>query len=116
MGTWVSESFAGRSVGAIAYEQQITGSAGKAFLVNGVKFDGVNASGLLEAKGPGYQKLLSYGLGMPKLLQQATSQLKAANGVPITWHVAEKGAADAIRAAFQKQGIKGINVLFTPAK
>jgi RHS repeat-associated protein len=115
MGSWVSESVAGSSASALAYEEQITGSAGSAFRVNGVNFDGVSSAGLQEAKGPGYEKLLNSSFGSSvadKLLGQATSQLKAANGAPITWSFAEQGAAKAVRSLFQKQGIKGINVVY----
>lgn len=117
MGVWVAESVAGRSARALAYEEQITGNVAKAFLVNGVKFDGASAQALLEAKGPGYEQLLRYGLGTKDLLTQARSQLAAAKGVPVTWHVAEEGAANAIRDLFKAEKISGINVVHTsPAK
>jgi hypothetical protein len=119
MGTWVDESTAGRSPAAMAYEAQITGNVGKAFLVNDVNFDGVGAGGLLEAKGPTYEHLLSQSIHKSveqKLLNQAVDQLGAAKGAPITWHFAERGAADAVRRLFKTQGIKGIKVVYTPPK
>ena len=118
-GSWVAESVAGRSASALAYDEQITGNVGRVFRVNGVNFDGVSAAGLLEAKGPGYEKLLSSSFGSSvaeKLIGQAASQIKAANGAPITWNFAEEGAANAVSALFKKQGIKGIDVVYTPAK
>ena len=76
--------------------------------------------GLIEAKGPGYAGLLnSPGVAesvQQKLLQQAVSQVKAANGASITWNVAEESVASAIRSLLQKQGIKGIKVVYTPPK
>lgn len=42
------------SARAAAYQAQISGRTGEAYVVNGVKFDGVDAAGLLDAKGPGY--------------------------------------------------------------
>ena len=80
-GEWVSESTAGWSARAIAYQEQITGrTAGQAFRVNGVRFDGYNGISLVDAKGPGYANLLNYGLGEAKLLKEATSQVIAAQG------------------------------------
>ena len=81
-----------------------------------MNFDGASQAGLLEAKGPGYEKLLGSSFGnsvSDKLLAQARSQVQAAKGAPITWSFAEKGAADAVRSLFQKQGIKGIKVVHT---
>ena len=51
-----------------------------------------------------------------KLLGQAASQLEAANGAQITWSFAEQGAANTVRSLFQKQGIKGINIIYTAPK
>jgi hypothetical protein len=52
--------------------------------------------------------------GADNLVAQAKSQLAAANGAPITWHVAEQEAATAIQNLFQSQGILGITVVYTP--
>ncbi|MCH8820611.1 MAG: hypothetical protein IIB03_09880, partial [Acidobacteria bacterium] len=41
------------------YQKQVTGTPnGKAYFKNGVKFDGLKNGTLLEAKGPGYAKLI----------------------------------------------------------
>jgi RHS repeat-associated protein len=119
MGTWVAESRAGWSNAAIAYQNQIGGVEGKAFLVNGVKFDGVNAvEGFLEAKSERYGYLLSQKFGgniLESFAKAGRRQLVAAQGAPITWHFADEGAANAARSFFQKQGI-GIKVVYTAAK
>lgn len=114
-GRWVPETTAGWSQRAIAYQEQITGRpAGTAYEVGGVRFDGIVNGVLVEAKGPGYARLLDYGLGEAKLLREATSQIRAVpKGAQITWHVAEQSAADAMRALFARERI-GINVVFTP--
>jgi filamentous hemagglutinin len=111
------------SVRAAAYQAQISGRAGEAFVVNGVKFDGistVSTEGLLEAKGPGYANFVKGGQfkpffkGADELVSQAQRQLAAANGTPVTWHVAEPEAATAIRNLFKITDIRGINVVNTP--
>src|SRR5262245_9074303 len=105
---------------ASQYQKQITGLArDKAYVVNGVKFDGYFNAVLLEAKGIGYAKLIRE-LGpkdlrdlAAKTLKQAKDQLKAANGVPIQWHFAEKEVADRVRELFAYHGIN-IEVIHTP--
>src|SRR5262245_49684963 len=86
--------------------------SGEAYVVNGIRFDGFDATGLVEVKGPGYASLLNrndeFRYGAPKLLRQAQNQVAAAQGTPITWHVAEEAAADAMRKLFQSENIKGI--------
>ena len=42
-----------------AYQTQITGQTGQAYIVNGVKFDGYTDGMLLDAKGPGYATFLT---------------------------------------------------------
>ena len=117
-GEWVAESTAGWSSRAVAYQEQITGrSAGQAFKVNGIRFDTFNGVSLVDAKGPGYAKLLDYGLGEAKLLKEATNQVIAALGVPVTWYVAEQDAAAAISKLLGKSGdsrIRSIKVVFAP--
>ncbi len=120
-GQWrtVNEAMSAR---ARAYQQQITGRAGESYVVNGVKFDGVNAGGLVDAKGPGYATFVRNGefrgffQGQRALLEQARRQVAAANGAPITWHVAEADAVSAIRNLFAnaKPPITGITVVHTP--
>lgn len=68
----------------------------------------------------GYQKILdgAYGQkaiedGQNSLRAQAVRQIKAANGIPIEWHFAEKGVADKMREVFDKKGLN-IKVIHTP--
>ncbi len=118
-GTWaaVNEAMSKRAAG---YQLQIGGRAGQAFVVNGVKFDAEAAGVLLEAKGPGYARFVKNGQfrpwfsGQQALVGQATRQVAAANGTPIIWHVAEQEAATAIQNLLKQNGVKGINVVFTP--
>jgi hypothetical protein len=104
---------------AIAYQKQITGRVGQDYVVDGVKFDGFSDGALIEAKGPGYAKFVTNGefdedyKAGEKLLKQAESQTRVANGIPVIWHVADSRAADAMRALFEAKRIKGITVYHT---
>jgi hypothetical protein len=75
-------------------------------------------------KGPGYANKFNDNLtpkkwfapsGAKQLAKQAERQLKAAPGVLIRWHVAEKKAADAIRKLLAEASVEGIEVVHTPA-
>lgn len=113
------------------YQEQISGrSADEAYWVGGmdthsggVKFDGFKPNVLLEAKGPGYANKFLDDLtprvwfeksGAKALLDQARRQLRAAQGTPIRWHIAEQKTAEAIQALFEQNGVVGIDVVFTP--
>ena len=100
---------------AAQYQAQITGQPGQAYELNGVRFDGVSDTGeLLEAKGPGYARLLQQkfaGSVYDKLIAQAGRQVAAAAGRQIVWHFAEQEAADAIGDALIKLGIKVVVTL-----
>ncbi len=109
------------SARARAYQTQITGRTGEAFVVNGVKFDGIDAGTLLEAKGPGYATFVRNGQFQPwfqgrqALITQARNQVAAGNGAPITWHVAEAEAATAMRNLLSGNPRTGtIAVVHTP--
>jgi filamentous hemagglutinin len=108
------------SARAAAYQTQITGRTGQAYVVDGVKFDGFSAQGLFDAKGPGYAKFVNDGefkpffRGADNLADQAQRQLQAANGVPITWYVAEPEAATAIQNLLMSYQIRGITVVHVP--
>lgn len=118
-GAWrmVNEAMSAR---AAAYQQRITGAAGSAYFVGGVKFYGYKAGVLLDAKGPGYAGFVKDGrftrwfTGGDALIDQARRQLKAAGGVPIEWHVAEAAAAKAMRRLLEDEGIDGIRILHVP--
>jgi len=117
---------------AARYQEQISGQpVSEAYWVGGVgrnsggvKFDGFKDGVLLEAKGPGYANKFNEELapkpwfapsGADQLVDQAKRQLRAAPGVPIRWHIAEKKAADAIRNLLNGESVKGIEVVHTPA-
>lgn len=122
IGTWtsVNESMSAR---AATYQTQITGQAGQAYVVNGVKFDGFTDGVLLDAKGPGYATFVDsngqfkpWFTGDQSLLTQAASQINAAGGSPIIWHVAEPSAATAIQNLLQTNGFGTIKVVNTLPK
>jgi hypothetical protein len=107
---------------AARYQKQITGAPpGKVYKVGDVKFDGYKNGTLLDAKGPGYEWAVKNGQfirkykGAESLLDQAQRQVRAANGTPIRWEVAEAKTVEAIRNMFRKNGITGIDVVHTPA-
>jgi RHS repeat-associated protein len=117
-GEWVAENTAGRSARSIAYQTQITGRTGQAFLLNGVEFDGSLGEALVEAKGPGYGFLLTQSFGdgvLEGLLDQAARQVAAAGAREITWYFAEESAATAFSEAIQQAGITTIRVLVQAA-
>jgi hypothetical protein len=105
------------------YQEQITGRpVTECYEVRGVRFDGHDRGVLLEAKGRGYANKFTdtleprrwFKTGAQKLVDQAERQVKAANGMPIRWHVAEAKAAEAIRKLLSKRNIQGIEVVHTP--
>lgn len=118
-GTWVrvNESLSGR---ASAFQRQITGREGEAYIIGGVRFDGVGPGGLIEAKGPGYASFIRDGQfepwfrGAGDLVNQARRQVGAANGCSVTWHVAEAEAAAAMRRLLQQNNVSGISIVHTP--
>ena len=123
-GNWVSESTSGWSKAAIAYQEQITGvSAGNAYEINGVRFDGLKNGKLLEAKGS-YDDFVniktgefqSWFKGKFALLNQAERQLRAANGIPIEWNFSNQKSLDATKKLFEGNGITGIILKYTPSK
>ncbi|WP_309894050.1 Tox-REase-5 domain-containing protein [Archangium sp.] len=90
---------------------------------NGEKadFDGFEAGVLRETKGLGYAKHFDANLdakwyfkGADRLARQAERQFRVANGVPIRWHVAEPRMVDILKALFNRERIKGIDVVHTP--
>jgi hypothetical protein len=115
------------------YQEQISGhSANEAYWVGGmspqtggVKFDGFKNGVLLEAKGPGYAKFFDdlepkdwfRHSGAQGLIEQARRQSEKVRGmgIPIEWHVAEARAAEAISLLLERNSIKGIKVIHTPA-
>ena len=122
-GAWrsVNEAMSPR---ARAYQAKVTGSSpNTAYVVNTVKFDGFDNGFLVEAKGPGYAHFIKNGefadwwlnTGGEAMLTQARNQLKAANGTPIQWRVAEPEAVDAITKLLRRKRVTGIEVVHVPA-
>jgi hypothetical protein len=66
---------------------------------------------MIEAKGPGYSKMLHEDSDMPwkgveqRILKQANDQLAAAGTRPIEWYFAEKDVADHVKELFERRGI-----------
>ncbi|VVE72747.1 tRNA nuclease CdiA-2 [Pandoraea captiosa] len=122
-GTWTSANEA-MSPGARDYQEQVTGARGKVYTVKGVKFDGVDADGtLLDAKGPGYARFVAkngefrpWFQGQYALIDQAQRQLLAANGRSVRWIVAEPSAAKAIQSLLDREGIRGISIVYKAPK
>src|SRR5687768_8950801 len=89
---------------------------------NGVKFDSFRGGSLIDAKGPGYAQFVKNGQfvswfkGADALVGQAQRQVAAAGGAAIQWHVAEQSAAQAMRKLLEENRIRGIEVVYTPAK
>lgn len=106
------------------YQTQITGVSGQAYIVNGVKFDGVASDGtLLDAKGPGYGRFVlpngefaPWFNGAQDLIDQAERQIRVAGGSPIQWSVAEPSAARAMQTLLSDAGIRGIKIINVPPK
>jgi len=111
------------------YQSQITGAPEgwvyRVFYGPGpddyVDFDGFVNGVLREAKGPGYLDFFKKGgrpeewfRGAQAMLKQAERQLKAANGVPVEWHFAEREVADAMRKAFNSKRLDEIKVVHSP--
>ncbi|MCW2792755.1 MAG: hypothetical protein JWO76_1853 [Nocardioides sp.] len=122
-GAWTKVS-EGMSDRAAAYQEQITGhSADESFVLNGIRFDGIAADGtLIDAKGLAYERFVKDGEFLPwcearqKLLGQAERQTRAAEGAPITWHVAHPRSADAIENLLASEGYTNIHIVFTAPK
>ncbi len=120
-GIWVSESTAGWSASAIAYQEYVTGvRAGNAFKVNGVRFDGIRNNVLVEAKSS-YDNFVgkngefySWFKGRQSLLDQAERQIKAANGASIEWNFSSQKSLDATRKLFIDNNITEITLKYTP--
>jgi len=112
-----------------SYQGVAGGRDGMAFVVSGsdgklVRFDAYDpaTNTLIEAKAnyAGFLKkdgswtAMGKGRVLPKLLRQARRQLDAAQGAPIEWRFMQKEAADAVRDAFEREGIN-IKVVVFPA-
>jgi hypothetical protein len=123
-GEWKRKKFSG-SERARKYQEQISGrSFDEVYKVGDVEYDGFKDGILKEAKGEGYRAFFEEG-GKPKpwydnsgnfrgLLNQAKTQSKAAGSLPLEWHVAEREMVEILRKNFGREGIKNIQIIFTP--
>jgi hypothetical protein len=124
-GEWVqADEYMSES--ARSYQAQMTGAPeGYAYRVKQgdkeVDFDGFDQGVLLEVKSTGYEQWITKKLdflpnfkGALKLLEQAKSQFKVANGTPIRWIVAEEKLAGALRKMFKGAGLGEIEVVHAP--
>ena len=108
------------------YQARMTGAPkGYAYRVKvggeEVDFDGFDQGILLEVKATGYSQWVNKKLnfleifeGRHKLLAQAKSQFKVANGTPIRWIVAEEKLAGALKKLFKDNGLGDIEVVHIP--
>lgn len=78
---------------------------------------------MIEAKGPGYEKLIKSSSKYPRFkgfidkrfTDQANRQFDAAQGRPIEWYFAEKGAADYVRELFKGDPrLSTIKIIYMP--
>jgi len=104
-----------------AYQTQITGKTGQAWVENGVKFDGASNGILIEVKGD-YSSFVNknghfydWFNGKQSLIDQATRQINAANGSPIDWYFMDQTSMNAIKNLFGSD-ISGINFIYQPLK
>lgn len=103
-----------------AYQTQITGHTGEAFVQNGVKFDGVLNGNLIDAKCH-YSQFVDKNTGMfydwfngsQSLIDEATRQIQAADGVHIQWYFAEQDSLFAVQRLFSSYpALKSIELIF----
>jgi hypothetical protein len=106
---------------AIAYQWQITAlPIGVAVTLNGQVYDGCDqkTGNLLEAKGPGYERLMRNSFLRNIIIKQfdnlAQRESEAAGGRIVEWHFAEASVADWAREHFREKGFNNIVVIHTP--
>ena len=104
-----------------AYQKQITGHEGMAWVQNGVKFDGVRDGVLLDAKAKLAQFISKktgdfYGWfkGRQGFLDSAARQIRASEGSKIEWYFAEESVRDLVQDLFMEHGITEIELIFDP--
>ena len=102
-----------------SYQKQIAGTD-MVWLQNGVKFDGINAGRLIEAKA-NYKNFVNkktgrfydWFNGQDSLIDQAMRQIDAADGAPIDWYFMDETSMNATKKLFSEEGINGINFILT---
>jgi filamentous hemagglutinin len=103
--------------------KQITGKSGQAYVVNGIKFDGINSSGrLIEVKGDystfidsSTGKFKSWFTGIKGLIDQSQRQVEAAGGSAIDWYFSNIESMNAIKTIFVGK-VQGINFIYQAIK
>lgn len=120
LGTWVSRNMS-MSDASRAYEVFISGTADE-FRFNGVHFDGVIGSTLIDAK----NKYPAFLMNTPSgafiddcwargdLFDQAIRQLEAAMGNEIAWFIGDEATYKAIVLLFEELSIDGIDIYYYP--
>jgi hypothetical protein len=103
-----------------AYQTQVTGRTGQAWVENGVKFDGMKDGRLIEAKGDysGFVdkegKLYWWFSKEQSLIDQAERQLGAAQGTPVDWYIANEPSMKIIEEIITREGHTEINFVLLP--
>ncbi|ATB42655.1 hypothetical protein CYFUS_008134 [Cystobacter fuscus] len=117
-GQWAKSPKRGKGV---AYQEQVTGiDRGTEYAVPAntksgkVLFDGYKDGKLIDAKDWKKWPIPDKDFSTQAVLSDARKQVQAAKGVPIEWHVSDKGSADLVRSIFKENNLKGIKVIHTP--
>ena len=105
----------------VAYQEQVTGiERGTEYSVPAntksgkVLFDGYKDGKLIDAKDWNKWPIPDKDFSTQAVLSDARKQVQAAKGVPIEWHVSDKGSADLVRSIFKENNLKGIKVIHIP--
>ncbi len=106
-----------------AYQKQITGKEGMAWVQNGVKFDGMKDGVLLDAKGKYAQfidkntgEFYEWFSGKDSLIAEARRQIDASEGAKIQWYFAEEESLNVVQDLFMDKGITEIELIFEAPK
>jgi len=122
LGSWTQVNRNGMGAGPRAYQEQITGRRFNGNLIeeyeiDGVKFDGYNASEdvLLDAKGDYSIRTQPWGEANVEqgFLDEAQRQLNVAQGTKIEWHFAFEDDASYCIELFENNNIEGIDIIYT---
>ena len=106
-----------------AYQKQITGQEGMAWVQKGVKFDGMKDGVLLDAKGKYAQfinkktgEFYEWFSGKDSLIAEARRQIDASEGAKIQWYFAEEESLNVVQDLFMDKGITEIELIFEAPK